>query len=64
MTSQLDKALVALIMAVVQLANVLGFHFGVDEHTVTSVVALATPILVWAVPNIEKDIKASVEAKK
>ena len=52
MYSQFDKAVVALVMAGVQIANVFGYHFGVDEHTVTTVVTVATPLLVWLVPNI------------
>lgn len=55
MYSQLDKAVVALVMAAVQLANVFGLHWGVDEHTVTELVSVATPILVWVIPNLPKD---------
>ena len=52
MITQYDKAIVALIMAAGQLANVFGFHFGLDEHTVTTIVAIATPLLVHFVPNL------------
>lgn len=55
MYSNFDKALVAVIMGAIQLANVLGLHFGVDEHTVTTIVATVTPILIWIVPNLPKD---------
>jgi hypothetical protein len=55
MYSQLDKAVVALAMGVVQVANVFGFHWGIDEHTVTTIVASATPALVWLWPNAPKD---------
>ena len=54
MYSALDKAIVALVMGGVQLANVLGFHFGIDEHTVTVIVAGLTPMLVWLIPNAPK----------
>jgi hypothetical protein len=55
MFSQFDKAIVALIMAIVQLVNLFGFHFGIDQNTVTTLVALATPVLVHFVPNLPKD---------
>jgi hypothetical protein len=55
MFTQYDKAIVALIMAAGQLANVMGYNFGLDEHTVTTVVAIATPLLVHFVPNLPKD---------
>ena len=51
MTS-IDKALVALVMSVIYLANTfLGINFGLTEETVTAIVAALTPILVWLVPN-------------
>ena len=57
MYTQFDKALVAAIMGVVQLANVWGFHWGIDEATVTHAIAFATPILVFLIPNkIPKDV--------
>ena len=47
-----NKAIVAAIMGAIGLANVfLGFNFGFTEAQVTSVVAILTPILVWAIPN-------------
>jgi hypothetical protein len=55
MFTQYDKAIVALIMAGGQLANVLGYNFGMDEHTVTTIVAIATPLLVHFIPNLPKD---------
>ncbi len=55
MYTQFDKAIVGIIMAAVQLANVFGFHWGLDEHTITTIVAMVTPILVWSVPNLPKD---------
>ena len=55
MYTTFDKAIVALVMSGVQLANVFGVHFGLDESTVTTIVAVATPILVHLVPNLPKD---------
>lgn len=55
MYSNLDKAIVAAVMAAVQVANVLGFHWGLSEATVTTIVAAMTPVLVWAWPNAPKD---------
>ena len=55
MFTQYDKAIVALIMAGGQLANVLGYNFGLDQATVTTIVAVATPLLVHFVPNLPKD---------
>lgn len=47
-----DKAIVALIMAAIQLTNSFGWtHFGLDEHTITEFVAFATTAMVWLVPN-------------
>lgn len=52
MFTTIDKALVALIMAVLFLLNhFFNVNFGLDESTVTSIVAVLTPILVWAIPN-------------
>ena len=55
MYTQFDKAIVAVVMGGIQLANVFGFHWGIDEHTVTTIVGTLTPILVWIVPNLPKD---------
>lgn len=46
-----DKAIVALIMAAIALANSFGMHIGLDQGTVTIIVSLLTPMLVWLVPN-------------
>ena len=52
MFTSLDKALVALIMAVLYILNyAFGIHFGLDETTVTTIVVAVTPVLVWLVPN-------------
>lgn len=52
MYSQFDKAIVALIMSVVGAVNVFGFHFGLDQATVTTIVAAVTPVLVYLIPNL------------
>lgn len=55
MYTSLDKALVALIMAGASIGNLLfGEHWQVSEPYVTAVVAVATPILVYLVPNKDK----------
>lgn len=56
MFTSIDKALVALIMAVIWLIN---FFFGynlswITQETIATIVGLLTPILVWAVPNKAK----------
>ena len=56
MFTSVDKALVALIMALIWLIN---FFFGynlswISQDTVATIVGLLTPILVWAVPNKPK----------
>jgi hypothetical protein len=53
MITSIDKALAALVMSVLFLVN---FFFGVNlswisPDTVATVIALLTPVLVWAVPN-------------
>jgi len=56
MFTSVDKALVALVMAIIWLIN---FFFGynlswISQDTVATIVGLLTPILVWAVPNKAK----------
>lgn len=51
MVTEHDKGIVALIMAAIQVANSFGLHVGLDESTVTGIVAFLTPIVVWLVPN-------------
>lgn len=49
---QYNKAIVALIMAIIGVVNLIWqFPVPVDEAVVTAVVALATPLLVYLVPN-------------
>lgn len=52
MITSIDKALVAVIMAVIFFANeYLNAGLTVDPALVNQIVAVATPILVWAIPN-------------
>lgn len=55
MYTQIDKAVVAVIMAIIVLANQLGLHLGWTETDVSAWVAALTPILVYFVPNLPKD---------
>jgi hypothetical protein len=55
MFTSLDKAIVALVMAVISIANLaFGIDLGVSPELVSGVVAAATPLLVWLVPNKAK----------
>lgn len=52
MFTSVDKAIVALIMAVIFLVNhFTSFHFALTEDQVTVLVGIATPLLVHQVPN-------------
>ena len=52
MFSSLDKALVAIVMAVLFfLSEFAGINLGIDETTVQTIIAAITPFLVWLVPN-------------
>lgn len=52
MFSSLDKALVALFMAVMYLlSNYFGINFGFTEVQVAGFVTFLTPILVYFIPN-------------
>jgi hypothetical protein len=52
MITSFDKAIAALIMGLIYIANTFfGFNFGLTEDAVTAIVAALTPILVWLVPN-------------
>ena len=54
MFTSIDKALTALVMAVLFLLNVFfGTDLGWDEQTVAVVIAAFTPILTWLIPNKE-----------
>ena len=52
MFTQIDKALVAIIMAVLFLLNTFtGWDLGITEGTVNAIIGVLTPILVYFVPN-------------
>lgn len=53
MITSVDKAIVALILAVIYLLNYFfGWKISVDAQLVTTIVtAVLMPILVWAIPN-------------
>jgi len=53
MFTSIDKALVALIMGVLFIVQTYtGFNLSWLSHdTVTTVIGLLTPVLVWAIPN-------------
>jgi hypothetical protein len=56
MYTNFDKAIVAFIMALIAILNVFfPGKFGIDAATVTSVVAILTPLLVYLIPNLPKD---------
>ena len=55
MYTAFDKAIVGLVMAGVAVANYFGFHFGLTETTVSGIVGVLTPILIYFVPNLPKD---------
>lgn len=56
MFTSIDKALVALIMGVIFIVQTYtGFSLSwVTAETVSTIVGLLTPVLVWAVPNKQK----------
>lgn len=52
MFTSIDKALTAIVMAVLYLLNSLGgIDIGLSGDTVAAILAALTPLLVWAVPN-------------
>ena len=52
MFTSIDKALVAIVMAAFFMLNEFGgIDIGLSEETVTAIIAAATPILVYFVPN-------------
>lgn len=52
MFTSIDKALTALVMAVLFLLNtVFGINFGLTEAQVATILTVLTPFLVWLVPN-------------
>lgn len=55
MITTLDKAIAAAILAVLSLLTIaFGWSFGnVNEETILAVIAVATPLIVWLVPNLK-----------
>jgi len=52
MFTSVDKALIAVVMAVIYLLNTFaGLHLGVSEEFLNTVIAVITPILVYLIPN-------------
>jgi hypothetical protein len=52
MVTSIDKSIVGVIMGVIFLVNAFtGWHFGVEETTVTTIVSVLTPVLIYFVPN-------------
>lgn len=52
MFTSIDKALVALVMGALYIANsVFGFDLGFTEQQVAAVIGALTPVLVWLIPN-------------
>jgi hypothetical protein len=55
MFTSIDKALTAIVMAVLYLLNTYGgIDIGLSQETVAAILAALTPILVWLIPNKEK----------
>lgn len=55
MYTALDKAIVALIMAIIGIIGVFWKPMNVSPEAVTTIVSLITTILVYYVPNLPKD---------
>jgi hypothetical protein len=52
MFTSVDKALTAIVMAILYLLNTYGgIHVGLSEDTVGAILAALTPLLVWLIPN-------------
>lgn len=52
MFTSVDKALTAIVMAVLYLLSTFaGLNFGVSEATISAIIVALTPILVWLIPN-------------
>lgn len=56
MYTQFDKAIVAVIMAVVTFVQKkFNINLGLDEGTLTNILIALTPILIYFFPNLPKD---------
>ena len=52
MFTSIDKALVAMVMAVLSILNlVFGINIGIAPETISALIAAVTPFLVWLIPN-------------
>lgn len=52
MFTTIDKALVALVMGVLSILNLkFGFNLGFEENTISAIIGVLTPFLVWFTPN-------------
>ncbi|MGD9742763.1 MAG: hypothetical protein AB7F08_10190 [Dongiaceae bacterium] len=52
MFTSIDKAIAAVLMALIFLANnLLGWNLGLGEDAVNAIAAVMTPLLIWLVPN-------------
>lgn len=56
MFTSIDKALVAMVMGILFiLQSYFGFNTSwISQETVTTIIGLLTPVLVWAIPNKAK----------
>lgn len=56
MFTSIDKALVALVMGVLFIIQTYtGFNLSwISQETITTIIGLLTPVLVWAIPNKSK----------
>lgn len=55
MFTNLDKAIVALIMGVIGIVGIVWKPINISAETVASVVGILTPLLVYLWPNAPKD---------
>ncbi len=55
MYTTFNKAIVAFVMGVVGVVGILWHPLGISPETVASIVAIATPFLVYWIPNLPKD---------
>ena len=55
MYTQLDKAIVAVVMGALSIMNLMfGINFGMDPAVISSIIAALTPVLVYWIPNKPK----------
>ena len=52
MYTSIDKAIAAVVCGIIYMINTMTpFHFGIEESTVSAVVGILSPVLVYFVPN-------------